>query len=139
MSEKVLVTGGAGFVGRKPSCAQTLGKKYGLTVLDNLSTGMRDNLPSSNRIRLVIGDVRGFELVSTAIKDHEYVFHLAAQAFIPLSYELPLQIAERKRYRKHQRFQGLSKPRCQTTCARYYAEYQPGKNDWLSLKTNIKR
>jgi len=71
-----------------------LENEYSVTVLDNLSTGLRDNLPESDKTRFIIGDVRDFELVSAAIEGHEYVVHPAAQAFIPLSYELPLQIAE---------------------------------------------
>jgi len=93
MNKKVLVTGGAGFIG-SALVRRLLEKNYKVTVLDNLSIGLRDNLPKSNQLRLVTGDVRDFELVSTVVRDHQFVMHLAAQAFIPLSYELPLQVAE---------------------------------------------
>ena len=93
MSKKVLVTGGAGFIGSNLVRA-LLNKDYEVTVLDNLSIGLRDNLPKSNKLRVITGDVRDFELVSTVVHGHEYVMHLAAQAFIPLSYQLPLQISE---------------------------------------------
>ena len=93
MNKKVLVTGGAGFIG-SALVRRLLEKNYKVTVLDNLSIGLRDNLPKSNQLRLVTGDIRDFELVSTVVRDHQYVMHLAAQAFIPLSYELPLQVAE---------------------------------------------
>jgi len=89
----VLVTGGAGFIG-SALVRKLLDKGYEVTVLDDLSTGLRDNLPESSRLKLVIGDVRDFELVSTAIRGHQYVMHLAAQAFIPLCYQRPLEIAE---------------------------------------------
>ena len=46
MMEKVLVTGGAGFIG-STLIRKLLEKKYNITVLDNLSTGLRDNLPLS--------------------------------------------------------------------------------------------
>ena len=93
MSKKVLVTGGAGFIGSNLVRA-LLNKDYEVTVLDNLSIGLRDNLPKSKNLRVITGDVRDFELVSTVVHGHEYVMHLAAQAFIPLSYQLPLQISE---------------------------------------------
>jgi dTDP-glucose 4,6-dehydratase len=96
MSKKVLVTGGAGFIGSNLVCA-LLKREYEVTVLDNLSIGLRDNLPKSDdvaRVRMITGDVRDFELVSTVVPGHQCVMHLAAQAFIPLSYQLPLQICE---------------------------------------------
>lgn len=93
MKKKVLVTGGAGFIG-SALVRRLLKAGYETTVLDNLSIGIRDNLPKSQGLRLVAGDVRDFELVSTAVRGHPLVIHLAAQAFIPLSYELPLQVAE---------------------------------------------
>lgn len=92
MSGKTLVTGGAGFVGSALVRA-LLDKGYEATVLDNLSTGLRGNLPKSDRLTLVAGDVRDFELVSTVVRGHRRVIHLAAQAFIPFSYEEPLEVA----------------------------------------------
>ena len=71
-----------------------LEKEYKVTVLDNLSTGLRDNLPKSNQLKLVTGDVKDFKLVSTIVRGHQNVIHLAAQAFIPLSYQKPIETAE---------------------------------------------
>jgi len=93
MNKKVLVTGGAGFIG-STLVRKLLQRKYEVTVLDNMSIGLRDNLPKSDGLRLVTGDVRDSEIISTVVRNHPYVMHLAAQAFIPLSYELPLQVAE---------------------------------------------
>ncbi len=93
MADRVLVTGGAGFIG------STLVRKlhdasYLVTVLDDLSTGLIENLPKTDKLKLVEGDVRDFDLVSKVIRGHPYVVHLAAQAFIPFSYQMPLQVAE---------------------------------------------
>ena len=93
MGKKVLVTGGGGFIGSTLT-RWLLRRKYKVTVLDNLSTGLREYLPVHDNLKLITGDVRDFELVSAVIHGQEYVLHLAAQAFIPLSYQLPLQIAQ---------------------------------------------
>jgi len=90
---RILVTGGAGFIG-STLIRKLLERGYTVTVFDNLSVGILENLPHSYNLRLITGDVRDFELLSTVIHDHTCVMHLAAQAFIPLSYELPLQVAE---------------------------------------------
>lgn len=93
MADKVLVTGGAGFVGSM-LVRKLLSMNYGVTVLDDLSTGLRENLSKNGKLSVIIGDVRDFSLVSRIIRDHPYVIHLAAQAFIPFSYQMPLQVAE---------------------------------------------
>ena len=93
MEKKVLVTGGAGFIG-STLIRQLLSEKYSVTVLDNLSIGTLDNIPNGlGKVRIIAGDIRDFEMISTIIKGHDYVIHLAAQAFIPMSYDLPLKCA----------------------------------------------
>jgi dTDP-glucose 4,6-dehydratase len=93
MVNKVLVTGGAGFVG-STLVRKLLDKNYHVTVLDDLSTGLSENLPKNKKLKLIKGDVRDFNIVSKAIHNHPYVIHLASQAFIPFCYEMPLQVAE---------------------------------------------
>lgn len=93
MADKVLVTGGAGFIG-STLVRKLLIMKYQVTVLDNMSTGLTENLPKSLALKLIKGDVRDFDFVSKVIRNHPYVFHLAAEAFIPFSYQMPLQVAE---------------------------------------------
>jgi len=93
MADRVLVTGGAGFIG-STLVRELLNMNYRITVLDDLSTGLRENLPKSDKLKLIEGDVRDFGLVSKVIRNHPYVLHLAAQAFIPFSYQMPLQVAE---------------------------------------------
>lgn len=92
MSNTVLVTGGAGFIG-SALVRKLVDKKYQVTILDNLSTGSRDNLPNDTRLRLVTADVGDLEQVSQVVHGHGNVVHLAAQAFIPYCYEQPLHVA----------------------------------------------
>lgn len=91
--KKVLVTGGAGFIG-STLVRQLLEREYRVTVLDNLSIGAIESLPDGDgRLKIIAGDVRDFEMVSAVMHGHEYVIHLAAQAFIPMSYDLPVKCA----------------------------------------------
>lgn len=93
MAETVLVTGGAGFIGSQ-LVRGLLDSKYHVTIIDNLSTGLVENLPKSHELKLIKGDVRDFDLVSRVVRNCPYVIHLAAQAFIPFSYQMPVQVAE---------------------------------------------
>jgi UDP-glucose 4-epimerase len=88
---KVLVTGGAGFIGshlvdRLVNCG------YLVRVLDNLSTGRLDNIRghlSSGRVEFVEGDVRDASIVEHCVEDIGLVFHLAAITSVPFSVENP--------------------------------------------------
>jgi len=93
MTRKVLVTGGAGFIG-STLVRRLLEENYRVTVLDDLSTGSIENLPENDRLKIIKGDVRDFDTVSRAVGHNSCVMHLAAQAFIPLCYQEPLQVAE---------------------------------------------
>jgi nucleoside-diphosphate-sugar epimerase len=92
MTKKVLVTGGAGFIG-STLVRGLLRKNYEVTVLDNLSTGTAENLPVRKGLKLIEGDVLDYALVSKIVRKHSFVMHLAAHAFIPFSYEMPLEVA----------------------------------------------
>jgi dTDP-glucose 4,6-dehydratase len=93
MSKKVLVTGGAGFIGSS-LVRKLLSRNFQVTVLDDLSTGLRNNLPKGDKVRFIEGDVRDFSLVSSVIRGHQFVVHLAARAFVPYCYDFPIDIAE---------------------------------------------
>lgn len=91
---RVFLTGGAGFIG-STLIRQLLSDGYFVTVFDNLSLGSIDNIPNDHKnLRLIAGDVRDYEMVSAVIRGHEYVIHMAAQAFIPMSYDLPVKCAD---------------------------------------------
>jgi UDP-glucose 4-epimerase len=72
--KKILITGGAGFIGSHLS--EHLSKKNKILVLDNLFQG--NKLKLNKNIDLIIGDVRDDELVNKLSKGCETIFHLAA-------------------------------------------------------------
>jgi len=85
---KVLVTGGAGFIGSHV-VEQLLGLGHEVAVLDNLSTGKRANVPSGARLYVV--DVRDRDAMIAALRDFrpEAVSHQAAQASVVVSLRDP--------------------------------------------------
>src|SRR5690349_14248318 len=85
---RVLVTGGAGFIGSHLVEALTiLGAQ--VVVLDNLSTGRSDNLAPFNAVEFVRGSILHLDKVRDAVAGCRYVFHEAAMASVPLSVERP--------------------------------------------------
>jgi UDP-glucose 4-epimerase len=76
-----LVTGGAGFIGSHLVDA-LLARGDRVRVLDNLSTGKRENL--DKRAELIEGDIADPAIVATAMKDADGCFHLAAVASVEL-------------------------------------------------------
>jgi UDP-glucose 4-epimerase len=74
-----LVTGGAGFIGSH-LCDALQAQGGTVRVLDDLSTGKRDNLPSN--VELIMGDIADASLVSDAVEGVAGCFHLAAIASV---------------------------------------------------------
>ncbi len=90
---KILVTGGAGFIGSH--CADSyLAAGHEVVVLDNLSTGNRENLPEG--VRLVEGDCRDRDLVSRLFEEERFnaVNHHAAQLDVRVSVADPVLDAD---------------------------------------------
>ena len=87
---KVLVTGGAGFIGSNIVRA-LLARGDDVRVLDNFSTGSRTNLAGLERdVDLVEGDLRSYERVHAAVRGAEVVFHEGALPSVPRSVQDPL-------------------------------------------------
>ena len=77
---KVLITGGAGFIGSHLA-KKYLSKDNYVTVIDNLSTGMLRNLDSvidNKSLNFIAGDVLDTKLIDKLIKETDIVLHLAA-------------------------------------------------------------
>lgn len=93
---RVLVTGGAGFIGSHLVEA-LLARGDEVTVLDDLSTGRRENLASAAgdpRLRFVQGDVRDAEAVRGAVEGCAAIHHLAAAVGVRLIVEQPVRSIE---------------------------------------------
>ncbi len=84
----VFVTGGAGFIGSHLVRA-LLARGERVTVYDNLSTGLRSNVPAS--AAFVQGDVTDAEALERAVVGHARVVHLAARVAIRSSYEFAVE------------------------------------------------
>jgi UDP-N-acetylglucosamine/UDP-N-acetyl-alpha-D-glucosaminouronate 4-epimerase len=91
---KVLVTGGAGFIGSHLVDA-LLRAGHDVRVVDNFSTGERRNLLHvRGEIEIMEGDLRSFERVMAAVRGCELVFHQAALPSVPRSIQDPLTSSE---------------------------------------------
>jgi nucleoside-diphosphate-sugar epimerase len=88
---RILVTGGAGFIGSNLTEA-LLQRGHRVRVLDNYSTGKRENLAFAkkyNSLEVVRGDICNRATCIRATKSIEYVFHQAALASVQRSVEDP--------------------------------------------------
>jgi UDP-glucose 4-epimerase len=88
---KVLITGGAGFVGSH-LVDRFLNGEYEIVVIDNFFSGKIENMKqhmNNKSFHLIKGDVRSLEDVEKAVKGVDAVCHLAAIVNIPLSIENP--------------------------------------------------
>lgn len=91
--QKILVTGGAGFIGSH-TVDQLLGKNFQVVVLDNFSTGNKENLPVGHpSLEIKIGDIRDLDVVKDAARGVTQCLHLAAQVSVVKSLEEPADSA----------------------------------------------
>jgi nucleoside-diphosphate-sugar epimerase len=87
---RVLVTGGAGFIGSN-LVEQLLVRGAEVRVLDNFSSGHRRNLAGvMDDVELIEGDLRSYERVNHAVRGCELVFHQGALPSVPRSVQDPL-------------------------------------------------
>jgi UDP-glucose 4-epimerase len=90
---KFLVTGGAGFLGSNLVDAILERRLGSVTVFDNFLTGKREYLRAwdgSPELTIIAGDVGDFGAVVDAVRDHDVVFHLAANSDIARAATEPL-------------------------------------------------
>jgi len=85
---RILVTGGAGFIGSHV-VERLLSGGARVRVLDNLSTGRRENLPRDGKLEFVADDIRDVGAVARAMREVTGVIHLAAVASVQASVDDP--------------------------------------------------
>ena len=89
---KILITGGAGFIGTN-LCEYFLSKGYFVVCLDNFSTGHKHNIAEflkHENFKLIEGDIRNLEQCKEAVVDVDYVLHQAALGSVPRSINDPI-------------------------------------------------
>lgn len=88
---KVLVTGGAGFIGSN-LCERLLSEGFQVVCLDNFSTGFKKNIESflnNSYFTFIEGDIQDYTTCVDAVKGCQYVFHQAALGSVPRSIANP--------------------------------------------------
>lgn len=91
---KILVTGGAGFIGSN-LCEYLLAKGDYVVCLDNFATGHIENLlplieQYPDTFKLIVGDIRNLDDCRKAVDGMEYVLHEAALGSVPRSVKDPI-------------------------------------------------
>jgi UDP-glucose 4-epimerase len=88
---KVLITGGAGFIGSH-LCDELVSTGKTVTILDNLSTGTLNNIAHlDGKIEVVNGDIRDQNLVDNLIQETDLVLHMAAALGLRNILEKPIE------------------------------------------------
>lgn len=85
---RVLITGGAGFIGANLT-RELLARGHEVSILDDLSTGSRSNIEGQN-VELVVGSILDLDLVTELTAESDAVMHLAARSSVPRSLDNPL-------------------------------------------------
>jgi len=91
-NKNIIITGGAGFIGT--NLARTLADDNNVTVIDDLSTGKIENIQdliNENKIKFIKGSITDLDLLKKSFKNVDYVFHQAALASVPQSFEDPVK------------------------------------------------
>jgi UDP-N-acetylglucosamine 4-epimerase len=90
--QKVLITGGAGFIGSNLVESMLNAGNY-VVCLDNFSTGKRENLKGfveNKDFKLIEGDIRNYSDCEKAVREIDFVFHQAALGSVPRSIKDPI-------------------------------------------------
>lgn len=92
INKRILVTGGAGFIGSNLSRHLSNSQNH-VIVIDDLSTGHKENIEDlikENKIEFVRGSITDLDLLKETCENVDYVFHEAALPSVPRSIKDPL-------------------------------------------------
>ena len=88
---RVFITGGAGFIGSH-LCDALVARGDEVSILDNLSTGSKDNIAHlEGKVNVFQGDIRDKALVESLVRDSELVLHMAAALGVDNILENPIE------------------------------------------------
>jgi len=91
IARKVVVTGGAGFIGSHLA-EELVNRGYHVVILDDLSTGKRENIEAllkGEDVKFIQGSITDLRLLQGLFQNVDYVFHQAAIPSVPRSIENP--------------------------------------------------
>jgi UDP-N-acetylglucosamine 4-epimerase len=91
-NKKILITGGAGFIGSN-LVDYFIAKNNYITCLDNFATSKRENiahLKDNKNFKLIEGDIRDLDTCKKACQDVDYILHQAALGSVPRSINDPI-------------------------------------------------
>ena len=86
--KKILITGGAGFVGTNVSRA-LIEDGHEVIILDDLSTGLKSNVENLQHCELIEGTLENPDLVDYWVSKSDYIVHLGARGSVPRSIKNP--------------------------------------------------
>ncbi len=96
MKQRILVTGGAGFIGSGIAAKLALDPDKFIVIVDNLHTGALEKIPGSphNNIKFIKADVNDFTDISSVLNAYrfDYVFHFAALVGVKRTLEYPVMV-----------------------------------------------
>jgi UDP-glucose 4-epimerase len=88
---KVLITGGAGFIGSH-LCERLTNERVSVTILDNLSSGSQKNILHLNKkLQVFEGDIRDKKLVDSLTEKNDLIIHLAASLGVNKILDNPIE------------------------------------------------
>ena len=91
---RIVITGGAGFIGSNLAEVLALAPNSEVCVVDDLSTGRVENLPIASGIEFIKGSITDLQLMNEVLADADFVFHQAALPSVQRSIEDPAHTNE---------------------------------------------
>jgi UDP-glucose 4-epimerase len=91
---KILITGGAGFIGSSLAAKLLTNNLIHVVIIDNLLTGILSNIPINDNCRFIRLDVNDFSTLSNLMsaEQFDYVFHYAAVVGVKRTLDNPIQV-----------------------------------------------